>query len=69
MFNFNWLHNVPNGWGRFFLIVAFIVPLIFAFTLKKKYIYAGAADNHWWRNLKLWTLLIVVIQIAIYLYF
>jgi len=69
MFNFNWLHNVPNGWGRLLLILAFIAPLLFAFTLKRKYIYEGAGDDAWWRNLKLWIVLIVAVQIAIYLYF
>ncbi|MBN1479574.1 hypothetical protein EH223_16765 [candidate division KSB1 bacterium] len=69
MFNFNWLSDLSNSWGRFFIILAFIAPLVFAFTMKKSYIYEGAEDNTWWRNLKLWVLLIVAVQIAIYLYF
>jgi putative flippase GtrA len=69
MFNFNWLSNVSDGWGRVLLILAFIIPLIFAFTMKRKYIYKDAGDNAWWRNLKLWVLVIVLVQIAIYLYF
>lgn len=69
MFNFNWLNNVSDTWGRFLLILAFIVPLIFALLMKRKYIYKDAGDTAWWRNLKLWVLVIVTIQIAIYLYF
>lgn len=69
MFNFNWLHGISIAWGRFLIIVAFIVPLVFAFTMKRKYIYQGAKDNAWWRNLKIWVLVIVAVQIAIYLYF
>ena len=69
MFNFNWLSGVSEGWGRFLIIMAFIAPMIFAFTMKRKYIYQGAADSAGWRNLKLWVVLIVVVQVAIYLYF
>lgn len=69
MFNFNWLHNVPDGWGRVLLILDFIAPLLFALSMKRKYIYQDARDQTWWRNLKLWVLVIVAVQIGIYLYF
>ena len=69
MFNFNWLNGVSEGWGKFLIIMAFIAPMVFAFTMKRKYIYQGASDNAWWRNLKIWVVLIVGVQIAIYLYF
>ena len=69
MFNFNWLAGVPVGWGKFLIILAFIAPMLFAFTMKKRYIYQGAQDNAWWRNLKIWVFVIVAVQIAIYFYF
>lgn len=69
MLSFNWLNNLPIAWGKFLVILAFIAPLVFALTMKKHYIYAGASDNARWRNLKLWVLVIVVVQVAVYLYF
>ena len=69
MFNFNWLSGVSVGWGKFITIMAFIAPMIFALTMKKKYIYQGAQDGAWWRNLKIWVFVIVAVQVAIYLYF
>lgn len=69
MLNFNWLVDLSVGWGRFLIIMAFIIPLIFALTLKKEYIYQGAPDRKAWRNLKYWTFIIVAVQVAIYLYF
>jgi len=69
MLNFNWLQNVSDGWAKFFVLMAFIAPLIFALTLKKSYIYQGAGDRAWWRNLKLWVLVVVLTQVAIYLFF
>lgn len=69
MLNFNWLANMPESWGKFLIILTLVIPLIFALTLKRSYIYLGAKDTKWWRNLKIWVLIIVVLQISIYLYF
>ena len=67
--NFDWLSNMPMGWAKFVVLLAFIAPMIFALTMKKSYIYQGASNNAIWKNLKLWVLFVVGIQIAIYLYF
>ncbi len=69
MFNFNFLANLSEGWARFLVIMAYIVPLIFALTLSKKYIYEGAEDQKLWRNLKLWVFVIVAVMVGVYLYF
>jgi len=49
--------------------MAFIVPMIFTFLMKKKYIYQGAPDLKSWRNLKYWVFFIVAVQVTVYLYF
>lgn len=69
MLNFNWIADLPLGWAKFIVILAFVAPWIFAMTLKQTYLYQGASDTARWRNLKVWVTVIVVIQIAIYLYF
>lgn len=69
MFNFNWLSNLSEAWARFLVLLAFIIPFIFALTLRRNYIYQGAPDKSRWRNLKLWVFIIVLIQVLIYLYF
>lgn len=69
MLNFDWLVDLSEGWARFMVIMAFIIPLIFALFMPKKYIYQGAADQKPWRNLKIWIFIIVALQITVYLYF
>ena len=69
MLNFNWLENVSELWGRILIIVTLIIPLVFTLTLKNEYIFRDAPDTHRWRNLKVWTAIIVILQIAIYIYF
>jgi len=69
MFNFDMFSDLSHGWSRFLVIIAFIIPLLFALSQSKKYIYQGAADMKPWRNLKLWVFVIVFIQVLIYIYF
>jgi hypothetical protein len=69
MLNFDWLADVSMNWARFFVILSFVFPALFALSLKKDYIYQGAADRSAWRNLKIWVLCISITQIVIYIYF
>ncbi len=69
MLNFEWCSRLSLGWGRFLVILAFILPLIFALSLPRKYLYLGAPNQKLWRNLKLWVFLLVLAQVMIYLYF
>ena len=69
MLNFEWAKSVPESWAKFIVLLAFIAPMIFALTMKKSYIYQGAGDKAWWRNLKLWVVGIVTAQLIIYLFF
>ncbi len=69
MLNFDWISHLPLNWARLLVISAFLLPLLFVFTMRHQYVYQGAPDEHWWRNLKLWVLGLVIISISIYTYF
>jgi len=69
MLNFDWGTHLSENWARFLVILAFIAPLIFTFTLPRRYIYQGAADQKMWRNLKIWILVLIAISVSVYLYF
>jgi hypothetical protein len=69
MLNFNWANHISEFWARVFIITAFFIPFIFALTMKKDYILKGATDRKRWRDLKLWVLILVIIQTLIYAYF
>jgi hypothetical protein len=69
MLNFDWLSGIPLPVAKWFVLLAFFGPLLFAFSLPRKYIYQGAQDQAPWRNLKVWVLLLVGAQVAVYLYF
>lgn len=66
MLNFDWISHIDIGIAKLIVSLTFLLPLIFALTLKKSYIYAGAKDTKLWRNLKLWIALLSLIMLAVY---
>lgn len=66
MLNFDWLLAVPLDWARGFILFMYIVIAVAVFFLNKDYIYQGAPDRKWWRNLKLWAALAVASQVYVY---
>ena len=69
MLNFDWLIDLPVAVVKYIVLLAFIVPLVFALILPRQYIYLGAQNKKAWRNLKWWVLCLVVIQAVIYFNF
>ena len=69
MMNFDWLGNLSSGTAKGLVLLAFIIPLVFGFSLPRKYIYQGSPDERPWRNLKVWILLLVAMETGVYLYF
>ena len=69
MLNFDWISGIDIEIAKVLVLMAFIAPLIFAFTLKREYIYKGAEDLKKWRNLKGWILLLTIIMVSVYMYF
>lgn len=69
MFNFDWLSGIDLGTAKTLMLLAFIAPLAFSLFLKKKYIYKGAVDNKFWRNLKYWIMVLTVVMVTVYIYF
>ncbi len=69
MLNFNWLTDVSLTAAHIIILLAFIIPLIFALVLPRAYIYLGAKDQKKWRNLKWWIVILVAIQVLVYVNF
>ncbi len=66
MLNFDWISHIDVGSARLIVLITFLLPFVFALTLKKSYIYSGAADNNIWRNLKIWIALLTIIMLVVY---
>ncbi|HDM75713.1 MAG TPA: hypothetical protein ENG51_04495 [Deltaproteobacteria bacterium] len=65
----NWFRNLPLFWALLIAVAGFLGMLIWAWFRPKAYIYQDAPDQRWWRDLRIWASLLMLIQIALYVVF
>ena len=41
--------------------------LVWVWTLRREFVFRGAPDQQWWRDLRLWATLVVIPYVAVYL--
>jgi len=66
---YEWLKSIPLFWGKIIAVVLFAGIVIWAWFRPKEYIYKEAPDKRWWRDLRIWTTVLLALQIIIYLSF
>jgi len=64
-----WIDGLPWWTPRACAIGLFVAAGIGAMCFKREYIYLGAPDKAAWRDLRIWSLLILIPYIAVYLFF
>ena len=67
--DFRWAHDLSMTTARVFFFVFFILITVFGLSVTKEYVFRGAADEARWRDLRLWVIVIMSIQMSLYLYF
>ena len=65
----DWLNSVPLFWAKVIAVATYVSIVIWAWLRPKSFIFQGAPDNRGWRDLRIWATVIMVIQIALYIYF
>lgn len=53
-------------WGTWLVILGYVALLVVSLTRDRRTIYRGAPDHAAWRDLRLWILPLVAIQIVLY---
>ena len=64
-----WLESVPLYWAKILGTIFFLCVIVWALTRPRAYIYRGAPDTKRWRDLRIWAVIILMVQIVIYLQF
>ena len=59
--------RIPLYWGVVVTVILYVGIGIWAILRPKKYIFIGAPNQAKWRDLRIWTVILVVIQIAVYI--
>ena len=65
----DWLADLPLYWATIVASVFFAAVMIWVLLIPRKYIYRGASDGKRWRDLRIWAVAILLLQVALYIYF
>jgi len=63
----DWLGSLPMSVAVACAISLFVVAGIWVWTLRREFIFRGAPDQKWWRDLRIWSMVVLLPYIAIYL--
>jgi hypothetical protein len=63
------LDAIPMGVAQAIVIGLFVVAAVVCCCLRRKYVYMGAPDQKAWRDLRLWSVLLVIPYILVYIVF
>jgi heme A synthase len=61
-----WLHSIPLSCAKYIAGAFFVLIIVWAISRPKEYILKGSPDRKWWRDLRLWAAIILVVQIVLY---
>ena len=56
MLNFDWLADISMPVAKSFFLILFAMIGILVLLIPKDYIYEGLKVRHWYHNLKLWAI-------------
>ena len=57
--NFDWLSGVPIEIARWVFLVLFIIIGGLVWLVPAEYVFEGAPDRRWWRDLRLWAVFVL----------
>ncbi len=64
-----WLHTAPVWWANALTQVLFVLIALAVFTVPRRLFMADAPDQSRWRDVRLWAVALVVVQLGIYALF
>lgn len=68
MLNFDWLAGFPTSMAKYIFLGIFILIGVLVLFIPNKYIFEGLKQEeiHWWKNLKIWAILVLTFTFYIY---
>ncbi len=71
MLNFDWLAGVSADTAKYIFYILFLLIAILVLLIPNSYIFLGLPQDqrHWWKNLKLWSILVLMCLAMVYYIF
>jgi len=63
----DWLGSLPMSVAMFCAVGLFVLAGIWVWTLKADFIFRGAPDRSRWRDLRIWSMIVLLPYITIYI--
>lgn len=63
------LSSIPIGTVKIIGAIFFLIVMFWAVTRPKAYIFSGAPDQKPWRDLRIWAVIVLLVQIYLYMKF
>ena len=63
----NWLGSLPMSVAMACAIGLFAAAAIWVWCLKREFVFRGAPDRRWWRDLRIWATIVLLPYIGVYL--
>ncbi len=64
----NWLSSFFMPWARIVTLAFFVGTMVWVYSLKKEYVNVDAPSKHFWRDLRLWTVISMLPHVIVYLF-
>jgi ABC-type uncharacterized transport system permease subunit len=62
-----WLGTLPMSVALGCVLALYAVALIWVWTLRREFVFRGAPDQKWWRDLRVWATIVTIPYVAVYL--
>ena len=69
MFNFDWAADLSTSAARGIFLILYLMILITVWWIRDEYVLRSVSQPRPWHNLKWWTTGVLILLVAIYLYF
>lgn len=64
-----WLGQLPMTVATASAVGLYVIALIWVWLLRPDFVFRGAPDRRWWRDLRIWATVVVLPYIAIYYFY
>ena len=62
-----WLGGLPMWVAVACAVGLYVIALCWVWCLRHEFVFRGAPDQRWWRDLRIWATIVVIPYVAVYL--